>query len=56
MTDSLAKPRRLTRVFTIIALIYGVLVAIAVWISLRTQRQIESDTASNAIWAVQQQD
>jgi hypothetical protein len=56
MTDSLAKPPRLTRVFTIIALIYGVLVAIAVWISLPTQRQIESDTAWNAIWAVQQQD
>jgi hypothetical protein len=46
----------LTRIVTIIAVAYGILVAIAVWISLPTQRQIESDTAWNAIWAVQQQD
>lgn len=56
MTESLARPARLTRIFTITSLIYGVLVAMAVWLSFPTQRQITSDTAWNAIWAVQQQD
>jgi HEAT repeat protein len=56
MTKSLARPARLRRIFTIVAVVYGVLVAVAVWIGLPTQRQIQSDTAWNAIWAVQQQD
>jgi hypothetical protein len=37
-----------------IAGVYAILVAAAVWVSYPTERQIASDTARNALWAVQQ--
>jgi hypothetical protein len=56
MAEPLSETSRFARVFTAVAVAYAVLVASAVWIAFPTQRQIESDTAWNAIWAVQQHD
>ena len=56
MTDRFANWAGWKRIWVLIAVLYAIPVAVAVWVSYPTQRKIESDTAWNAIWAVQQHD
>ena len=56
MTDHAVKRDGWKRVWLLIAVLYAIPVALAVWVSYPTERKIESDTASNAVWAVQQHD
>ena len=54
MNDSTPTSGAWTRIFIAIAVIYGVLVAFAVWSRFPTRDEIEADTATSAIVAVSQ--
>jgi hypothetical protein len=56
MQDSTAKARRWTLICALLGAIYAVPVVFAVWSNFPTERQINADTALNAVIALQQSD